>query len=508
MRPLLGDFLASASEQIDAVTRFNGPLPEHATRAVVWQLDQLVAIVTRFADRFMVDDEADRRQALDRQVHPVRDAWDRLRRAAGNLHMEAGTLEPDVNECPHPAAGRVEAAVNYLSAGQDLLQTHFAPGPFGSSMGQSEWAPVIVSAPVTTALLGEFTSVGVRAAGWAERLLMTPRADGALPAQAGAAVTAACQSLRLADVATRTAAKQHLSTAADRTMVHVIPAHVEPARYPPGSGETVPGLCMGLAHTAERLRFLAPAATRRADEADAGSSVCWQRTAHGAAISGHCSEQILRSLADRAGQLGLPNVVEEGLRQAAEATARSWMAWRAAAGAWDSLTTGTNTRLTPAAAEIGDLALWVGRLAYTGPAWAPGQDHANALRDPIGLAAGPQDLVNVLAAAHQANHTLAGLAAHDREAVGKAVAYRCLYVPTRLLPARYDVPRRYALTPKRMADALLSTYDAAVSASSEAASALDKGGGRRECPIKGPGHDSRGWQARHAARAQLAQHVG
>src|SRR6266498_3112136 len=107
---------------------------------------------------------------------------------------------------------------------------------------------------------------------------------------------------------------------------------------------------------------------------------------------------------------------------------------------------------------------------------------------PIGLAAGPQDLVNVLAAVHQANHTLAGLAAHDREAVGKAVAYRCLYVPTRLLPARYDVPRRYALTPKRMADALLSTYDAAVSASSEAASALDKGGGRRECPIKGPGH--------------------
>src|SRR6266536_1457761 len=102
MRPLLGDFLASASEQIDAVTRFNGPLPEHATRAVVWQLDQLVAIVTRFADRFMVDDEADRRQALDRQVHPVRDAWDRLRRAnrCGWLTWPRG--QPPNSTCPPP----------------------------------------------------------------------------------------------------------------------------------------------------------------------------------------------------------------------------------------------------------------------------------------------------------------------------------------------------------------------------------------------------------------------
>jgi len=45
--------------------------------------------------------------------------------------------------------------------------------------------------------------------------------------------------------------------------------------------------------------------------------------------------------------------------------------------------------LTPVAAEIGDLALRAGRLAYRNPQWTPACSHASLTRDPADLARAP-----------------------------------------------------------------------------------------------------------------------
>src|SRR6266516_3303481 len=310
MRPLLGDFLASADAHIDAATAVNGPLPEDALRAVVRDLDRLAGVIAHCADGFTVNDEADPTHIIDEQVGAVLNARGALRHAAVSMHTAVGMLGAGGDDHAHPAAAHLSDAADYLAASHDLLQTHFAPGPFGSRHGRSEWAPVIVSPSVSGALLAELASYGSRVAGWANQLLGARGVDEALPAPARVAVNAACQWLRVAGAATALAGGPHLFTAAERTLLRAIPAQVAPARYPPRSGEAVPGLCMGIAHTAERLRYLTPAFAWRANGGDAGSAAGWQRTAQGAAVSGHCSELILRSLAARAGQLAVASAVE------------------------------------------------------------------------------------------------------------------------------------------------------------------------------------------------------
>ena len=79
-----------------------------------------------------------------------------------------------------------------------------------------------------------------------------------------------------------------------------------------------------------------------------------------------------------------------------------------------------------------------------------------------------------MGALHQAGDALAHIAAHDRENVRWAAADGDLYVPTRLLPAEYDVPYRYTPAPPAMVDALLTSYDATIHAAIRAVTALDR----------------------------------
>src|ERR1019366_5320803 len=54
-----------------------------------------------------------------------------------------------------PLARSLHAAAASMTASRDLLDTHFAAAPAGARQDCSDWAPVITSAPVTRALLGE-----------------------------------------------------------------------------------------------------------------------------------------------------------------------------------------------------------------------------------------------------------------------------------------------------------------------------------------------------------------
>ena len=95
---------------------------------------------------------------------------------------------------------------------------------------------------------------------------------------------------------------------------------------------------------------------------------------------------------------------------------------------------------SPVAAELGDLVLRTGRLAYNNTRWTPACADASLTRDPADLASALSDLISVMAAVHPAADAVTRIAIEDREAVYTAAAGSQLYMPTRLLPDEYDVP--------------------------------------------------------------------
>ena len=174
--------------------------------------------------------------------------------------------------------------------------------------------------------------------------------------------------------------------------------------------------------------------------------------------AGHCSELILRQLAEPAARLPRGAAAGRAIKQAAQAPGSSWQTWRAVAHHWDIFTTSPGTTFTPVAAEIGDLMLWIG----------------SPLRTGIAFADSGTEISPVVIALHHASDALSRIVGHDREGLRSAAATEDLYVPTRLLPADTDVPYRYVPAPSAMLDELLATYDAVAEAVMRAASTLDQ----------------------------------
>ena len=450
MPPLFGDFLAAASEHIDAAVCYYGDLPSGAAREVIGELDRLVAAMARYVGAFTPVPADPAAAHLDVRALAEADAGQALREAAASLRADAERLGGTSGDPVFPAARRLAAAADALTAGHDLLQTHFTPARDGSRTGRSRWAPVIASEPVTAALLSELAGRARQLAPWAARLPLPGAAGAGLPGSARLAVSAACRWLQVADTAARPDGTGYPPAVEAGKLLHAIPA---PARRRPRGDEPVAALCSGAITTAERLRYLAPARTSRTHPAAAPTAAAWQRTVHGVAITGHNCELVLRLLADRASSLGINPAIPAALRHAADATSAAWAAWRAAARAFDTITTGKDAALTRVAAEIGDLAIWAGRLAHTDPSWAPACGAGPGLRDPADLAFAPADLPTVVAAVHHAADAMAAVASADREAVRVAAASGRLFIPTRLLPAATTSP-----TPTRLPPDSTSTH--------------------------------------------------
>ena len=151
-------------------------------------------------------------------------------------------------------------------------------------------------------------------------------------------------------------------------------------------------------------------------------------------------------------------------------------AWRAIARHWDTISTGIHHRrdISPVAAELDDVVLRSGRLAYDNPRWTPAGADASLTRDPAGLAATASELKVVLAAVHHAIDAISRIAAGDTDAVRDAASGNRLYLPTRLLPEHYDIPCPYAPAPPAHAAELLGCYHTAATATRRAAAALDQ----------------------------------
>jgi hypothetical protein len=137
------------------------------------------------------------------------------------------------------------------------------------------------------------------------------------------------------------------------------------------------------------------------------------------------------------------------------------------------MTTETHGLNAPGITDTGDLVIRLGRLVYGDPQWTPSRPQRAQRRDPAGLPPGPAGAAMIVAAVHEAADALACVAAAELQAVEAASRAGRLYVPTRSLPERYDVPRQFGNATPDGVLPLLFAYRQAASASLGAARALD-----------------------------------
>jgi hypothetical protein len=162
--------------------------------------------------------------------------------------------------------------------------------------------------------------------------------------------------------------------------------------------------------------------------------------AQAAAVTTHLGELALRALGTRADQLASPPVSQAQLDDAADLMAAMRAAWQQVDHVWDTMITESRLLPTPAMTEASDLVLRMGRLVWDDPHWTPAHPRPAPMRTPAALAPGTDAVTTVMAAVHQSVDALARTAEADTSAVQAADQAGRLYVPTRSLPADYDVP--------------------------------------------------------------------
>ncbi len=439
------------------------------------QLYRVVDVMTRYVDGAAPWDHAG---ALGRADLVL---WQRAGTyIAHSLHRSAQALGrgleglASLQAAPElPPGLPLAAAATALLAGRDLLNTHLTTGPDGVRAGRTEWAQVITSAPVTRAVTDLI-------AWWCQQLApLAGRLSGpGLAAGAAGEFAAAGKWLGQAAAFARPARLADPVSVSDRTLLFAIPLAAMSYREPPRAAETAAGLCGGITRSASRLQAAARGAARRAAWAPEATAGAWRWTATAGAVTSHLTEAVLRSLAARAGPLGLP---EGELHAAAAALAASQASWHQVTAAWGLITTETRFLATQAVTEASDLIVRLGRLACDNPAWTPSAAHHAPLRDPAVLAPDAAAAAAIVAAVHYAACAFERVAAADLGAVEAAHQALRLYVPTRIIPdARRrkndwrTIPRAYVIAPEEQTAALIEAYRAAVTASSRAAQALDQ----------------------------------
>lgn len=473
MTAVLGDFLRPAREHIALAVSFRDGLPDGATSGAIRELSRMISTLARYVSDLVPPASTDKAPPQDPRLQAAVRVRLALRRSA--LHLRPAAEDAgDSRESAHPAVQHLAAATDHLVICRDLLQTHLKAGSSSPMAGQTYWTAVASSPPVTAALLSEIAEHARQLAPWAAQLSLAGTGPGP-PAEIRLGLYDATRSLYIAAATADALEHQHPLPAEARRLLHGIPVNVISPRRPPGPGELVADLYAGIVETADRIRHLAAGFAPYARWSPAATSLSWQRHALAAAITTHSSEIILRTLFARADQIDAEPQLRAHLDAAAAAAAETWPRWRTIAHHWDTITTGTRkaTDLTPVAAEVSDLVLRTGRLAYASPAWTPAAADAAPARDPAELAPGPGDITTAIAAIHHAADALALTARADRQAVQAAANDARLYIPTRLRSERVNIPYRYAHSPISRTAALLTAYDTTADASSLLTMALD-----------------------------------
>ena len=472
--PVFGEFLHPATRHITAVVSSTADLPDETRGAVIRELARLVTTLARYLGDLPLPDEFDPalNPALRPEARAAGEAQQALQWAAASLLPDPAVSADTPDADHHPVVRHLSAAADLLAAGRDLLHTHFT-GPLSAQTSHSDWAAVIISWPVTNALISEVAACARRLAPWAAQLPVTgPDEPGGSAAAAG--LRTGSRWLWRAGAAVY-GAQENPPSAEAMQLLAAVPLNVPPAARPRKQPEQVPQLCDGVIITAERLRHATRAFAPIARCAPEATSVSWRRDALASAITTHSSVFILRMLAQRARQLGLDAPIQAQLRTAAMAMNTVWPAWYKVARQWDIITTGRHPpgSLTPVAAELGELALRTGRLARRDPHWTPARTGLGVIRDPATLAPAPSDILAVTAAVHHAADAIARIASEDRQAVRQAAFDGRLYFPASLLPPRDQIPYQYAPIHWPRARRLLTTYTAVIESTTRTIGTLD-----------------------------------
>ena len=411
---------------------------------------------------------AARSAAADLDCQRCAAVWPQLRDGPGAIRSDS-------------LAGRLAAAVTSLTVARDLLQTHFTADPDGLRAEHSDWAPVIASAPVNRALLaGLADHVGAVA-----RQVQTTHLSSDIVGDRGHSpagdlwrhVRRAARDLESFSMAVQAAQWQAPVPDDDVRLLKAIPLNSAPERKIPAASDAVPALCAGTAGAAQRVRHALRGGAERARWAPDLTAESMRHTAASCVVTSFNCEIILRSLARQAGRAGYRDLVPD-LEDAADNTVGARHAWLAAARSWDELTTESQGRLSQAAVEAGNLALWTGRLAYADPQWTPARGPVHALREPDSLAADPAAFASVVAAVHYSADTLHRVAAASQDQVLAAAGAGRLYVPVRPGPGleyRFSRrPRQFARVPGSRVEAVLATYARSAEASQAAVHAAGR----------------------------------
>jgi hypothetical protein len=447
--------------------------------ATVATAAQMAGRVARTLARYLADiapygmAEAINSPVLDARVRAVVDAREALRQA------EAG-LPPGDQEHGAPGLGAADPLVRWLgeaaeslAAGRDLLRSHFGTGTDDRWTERSDWAAAVDSLPVTRALVAAV-------AGWSRqlscamaRLSVAAAGDRSVPVSAHQGLANASHWLVTASATLWAAQRGDPASAADGELLAAIPVNVRAAREPPQEGETVAEIAAGVAASAARLRQIAWVTADRSAWSPVMTADSWQWTATAAAVACHVSGLMLQAQIDHHGsEAGAPGLGGE-LRLAAEATARACGRWRAAAAAWQQVMTETKGLTAPTVPDAGDLVVRLGRLAFGDPAWTPSAGSRTPVRDLTDRSADGVRFLVAVEAMHHAAEALARAGAADLRAVGTAVRASRLYVPTRTLPERYDVPYKFGHATPAQAAAVVDAYQAAREAAAHMVENLD-----------------------------------
>ena len=468
--PVFGDFWDHAAELLRPPGQPGPPLgPQQITELAV-AMRGLVRTMGRYLDDVRIDMGVARgnpdvwNQALAQGREAVRSAaasldcercaavWPQLRDGSGAIRSDS-------------LAGRLTGAVTSLTVARDLLQTHFTADPGGRRAEHSDWAPAIASAPVNRALLaGLADHVGATARQVAAMHLSSEIVGDRANSPAGEMwrhVRRAARDLESFSMAVQAAQWQAPVPDDDMRLLKGIPLNSAAERKIPAASATVPALCAGTIGAAQRVRHALRGSAERARWALDLTAESMRHTAASCVVTSFNCEIILRSLARQAGRVGYRNLVPD-LEKAAGDTVAARHAWLAAARSWDDLATESQGRLSKAAVEAENLALWTGRLAYADPRWTPAHGPVHALRELDSLAADPAAFAHAVAAVHYSADTLHRIAAASQDQVLVAADAGRLYAQVRPGPGlEYRLSRgRSQLTPLPgpRVEAVLATY--------------------------------------------------
>ena len=153
------------------------------------------------------------------------------------LRSGSGRGQWPLSPSADPLARRLHEATALLTAGRDLLQTHYGPA-FSRARHYSEWGPVITSPPVTRALLTEIGSLARRIAQQGAERAMAPFPGRREAGDLQRRLLAACQWLWVLDSSVRAARQREPVPQHDLDLLRAIPSNTLPPRQLPSPADS------------------------------------------------------------------------------------------------------------------------------------------------------------------------------------------------------------------------------------------------------------------------------